>query len=454
LCAIRAKIKSDFISAYVSFPTKISLPKVVIIMYIKRTVEQTIRNITSSFPVLLIIGPRQIGKTTLLQSLAEEGRKYVTLDDPGVRDLAVREPALFLQRYSPPVIIDEIQYAPQLLPFIKIYVDAVKTNGSFWLTGTHMFTESKDAHESLAGRVGIIYLSGLSSSEISGNSLPEFSTSPKLLMQRISKAVPIDMMTIFERIHKGSMPAVYERENVDWENFYSSYIQTYIRRDIKGLIKVNDDMMFYRFLCIAASRTGTMVNYDLLAKETEISAPTAKQWVSLLVSTGIVALIEPYYNSALKRVVKSPRMYFLDTGLAAYLSKWSDAKALEAGAMAGAFFETWVVSEIYKSFLNVGKTPPLSYYRDSNSKEIDLIISQLNVVYPIEIKKSSHPEGVVSVFDVLSPITLDANDESNRFAVDGYEHYGTLIGTGAVICLCNDLLPIDRKNWLVPAWLI
>ncbi|MEI8199239.1 MAG: ATP-binding protein [Eubacteriales bacterium] len=423
-------------------------------MYIKRSVEQTIKNIIGNFPVLLIIGPRQIGKTTLLRSLAEEGRKYVSLDDPGIRDLAVREPALFLQRYSPPVIIDEIQYAPELLPHIKMYVDADKTKGSFWLTGTHMFPVSKGAGESLAGRVGIIYLSGLSNSEISGNLLPEFSTSPKLLMQRISKATSIDMMTLFERIHRGSMPALYEQESVDWENYYSSYLQTFIRRDIKGLIQVNDDLMFYRFLCIAAARTGSMVNYDLLAKETEISAPTAKQWVSLLVSTGIVALIEPYYNSALKRVVKSPRMYFLDTGLAAYLSKWHDAKALEAGAMSTAFFETWVVSEIYKSFLNAGKTPPLNYYRDSNAKEIDLIISQLNVIYPIEIRKSSHPEGVVSVFDVLKPITDDQKEEPGAFASDGFEHYGTLIGTGAVICLCNDLLPIDRKNWLVPAWLI
>jgi len=423
-------------------------------MYIKRTIEQTIQNINSTFPVLLIIGPRQIGKTTLLQNLAGEDRKYVSLDDPGVRDLAVREPSLFLQRYSPPVIIDEIQYAPELLPFIKMYVDADKTAGSFWLTGTHMFSESKGEGESLAGRVGIIYLSGLSNSEISGNALPEFSTSPKLLMQRISKVKPLDMMGIFERIRKGSMPALYERENIDWEKYYSSYVQTFIRRDIKGLINVNDDLMFYRFLCIAASRTGSMVNYDSLAKETEISAPTAKQWMSLLVSTGVVALIEPYYNSALKRVVKSPRMYFLDTGLAAYLSKWHDASSLEAGAMATAFFETWVVSEIYKSFLNVGKVPPLSYYRDSNSKEIDLIISQLNVVYPIEIKKSAHPEGVVNVFDVLKPVTEAQNEDSKLYAADGFEHYGTLIGTGAVICLCSDLLPIDRKNWLVPAWLI
>jgi predicted AAA+ superfamily ATPase len=402
----------------------------------------------------MIIGPRQVGKTTLLQGLAEADRKYVTLDDPGVRDLAVREPALFLQRYSPPVIIDEIQYAPQLLPFIKIYVDANKTNGSFWLTGTHMFAESKGEGESLAGRVGIIFLSSLSNSEIFGKPMPEFSTSPKLLMQRIAKATPMDLMAVFERIHKGSMPAMYEKESVSWENYYSSYVQTYIRRDIKGLLQVNDDLMFYRFLCNAASRTGSMVNYDSLAKESEISAPTAKQWTSLLVSTGVVALIEPYYNSALKRVVKSPRMYFLDTGLAAYLSKWYDSRALEAGAMSGAFFETWVVSEIYKSFLNVGKIPPLTYYRDSNAKEIDLIISQLNVIYPIEIKKSSHPEGVVSVFDVLKPVTDDQESDAQSFTSDGYEHYGTLIGTGAVICLTSDLLPIDRKNWLVPAWMI
>lgn len=424
-------------------------------MHVKRIIEQTLANLSETFPVVLILGPRQVGKTTLIQSLAEEDRKYVSLDDPGIRDLAMREPALFLQRYSPPVIIDEIQNAPQLLPYIKMYVDAEKKKkGSFWLVGTHMFSKSGDAGESLAGRVGIINLSGLSSNEISGNFFPEFSTSPKILMQRLPKAKHLELVPLFERIHRGSMPALYESEYVNWESYYSSYVQTFIRQDIRGLVQVSDDMVFYRFMCACAARTGTLLNYDAIAKETEISPPTAKQWVSLLVATGIVVLIEPYNHESLKRVVKSPRLYFLDTGLAAFLTKWHDAGALEAGAMSGYFFSTWVVSEIYKSFQNRGKTPPLYFYRDSNGKEIDLIIEDLNVLYPIAIRKNYHPDDAISNFDVLLPILKDQEEASASQIMDGMEKYGTLIGTGAVICLSNDLIPIDRKNWLVPVWLI
>lgn len=422
-------------------------------MRIKRTIEQTVQNISATFPVLLLIGPRQVGKTTTLRALAEDDRKYVTLDDPGVRDLAKREPALFLQRYAPPIIIDEIQNAPELLPYIKIFVDADRTKGSFWLTGTNLPADKDGTSESLAGRMGIIYMSGLSSNEISGNCFPEFSTSPKILMQRLPKAKHLDLMPLFERIHRGSMPALYESEYVNWESYYSSYVQTYIRRDIKNLMQITDEITFYRFMCAVAARTGTLLNYDALAKETEVSAPTAKQWVSLLVNTGIIALVEPYSHKALKRVVKTPRVYFLDTGLAAYLTKWHNPAALEAGAMAQAIFTTWVVSEVYKSFLNSGKTPPLYFYRDSNLKEIDLLIEDLNVLYPIEIRKSYHPEEVISNFDVLNPIVLD-QQEDTASSLNGVEHYGTLVGTGAVICLTNDLLPIDRKNWLVPAWLI
>lgn len=419
-------------------------------MYIKRTIEQTVLNINNTYPVLLITGPRQVGKTTLLKRLADKNRKYVTLDDPNARDLAVREPALFLQRYAPPVIIDEIQYAPQLLPYIKMYVDENKNCGDYWLTGSQMFHVMKGVSESLAGRVGIINLLGLSNSEISKTSFSSFTTSPDDLMARVPIAEPMDLMTVYNMIFKGSMPRLYEVDGINIEEYYASYIQTYIQRDIKDLTQVADELNFYRFLCIVAARTGSMVNYDALAKEVEVSAPTAKQWLSLLVSSGIVVLIEPYHNNALKRVVKSPRMYFLDTGLAAYLTKWNSAEALESGAMAGAFFETWVISEIYKSYLNAGKRPPLFYYRDSNTKEIDLIIFQNNTLYPIEIKKSSRPSGATKNFAVLSPVTKEPPTSS----FDGLTSFKMEIGTGAVICLANDLLPIDDKNWLVPAWLI
>lgn len=417
-------------------------------MYIKRKIEDTVLNISGTFPVLLLTGPRQSGKTTLLNKLCESSRKYVTLDDPADRLFARKEPVAFLERYSPPVIIDEIQYAPELFPYIKMYVDQRKKSGDFWLTGSQMFHMMKNVSESLAGRVGIINLFGLSNSEITGTLFDHYTTDKDVLIKRINTAKPMTLTQVFERIFKGGMPRIYEQPDVNHEKYYSSYVQTYLSRDVRELTQVADELAFYRFLCIAAARTGTMVNYDALAKEAEISAPTAKQWLSVLVSSGIVILIEPYHNNALKRVVKSTRMYFMDTGLTAYLTKWSSPEVLESGAMAGKFFETFVVSEIYKSFVNVGKRPPLYYYRDSNAKEIDLILWQDGTLYPIEIKKSSNPEGATKNFRALNPVTNENNfDELSK-------HLKMEIGTGNVICLANNLRPIDSKNWMVPVWLI
>lgn len=417
-------------------------------MYIRRKIEDTILNISSTFPVLMLTGPRQTGKTTLLSRLSEADRKYVTLDDPADRLFAKNEPAVFLERYSPPVMIDEIQYAPELFPYIKMYVDRHKKSGDFWLTGSQMFHMMKNVSESLAGRVGIANLFGLSSNEISGALFDQYTTEKDELLKRIHTAKTMTMPEVFERIFRGDMPRLYEQPNINKEEYYSSYVQTYLSRDIRDLTQVADELAFYRFLCIAAARTGSMVNYDALAKETEISAPTAKQWLSLLVSSGIVILIEPYHNNALKRVVKSPRMYFMDTGLASHLTRWSSPEVLESGAMAGEFFETYVVSEIYKSFVNVGKKPPLYYYRDSNTKEIDLILWQNGTLYPIEIKKSSNPIGATKHFSVLNPVTDEANfDELSK-------HLKMEIGMGNVICLTNNLRPIDSKNWMVPVWLI
>jgi predicted AAA+ superfamily ATPase len=407
-----------------------------------------VRRISQTFPALMLTGPRQSGKTTLLRHLSEDGRKYVSLDDPQDRLFAKTEPAAFLERYYPPVIIDEIQYAPEILPYIKIHIDKHKANGDFWLTGSQMFHMMKNASESLAGRVGIVNLFGLSNSEIAGTLFNSFTTDKEILIKRLERARPMTLPEVFERIHSGGMPRVYEQQGLDLAEYYSSYVQTYLSRDVRDLTQVADELAFYRFLCVAAARTGTLVSYEALAKETEISAPTAKQWLSVLVSSGVVILIEPYHNNALKRVVKAPRMYFLDTGLAAHLTKWQNAAVLESGAMAGAFFETYAVSEIYKSFANMGKRPPLYYYRDSNTKEIDLIIWQDGALYPIEIKKSANPTGATRHFTVLNPVADDKNyDELTR-------QLKMAIGPGCVVCLANDLRPIDQKNWAVPVWLI
>ncbi|EAX46800.1 conserved hypothetical protein [Thermosinus carboxydivorans Nor1] len=405
-------------------------------MYITRAMEETVLAIQNSFPILLITGPRQVGKTTMLKKLSDSNRKYVTLDDPLIRELAITDPALFLQRFEPPVIIDEIQYAPELLTYIKMHVDQNGRNGDFWLTGSQIFHLMKNVSESLAGRVGILNMLGLSNSEITNRPSSPFKTQPNELIKKAKLAKPQKLGQIFERIFKGGMPALYANKTAGVEIFFSSYVQTYLQRDIRDLTQVGDDQAFFRFLSCVAARTSQIVNYADMAKDVGISPPTAKHWLSILVTSGVVFLLEPYFNNALKRLIKSPKMYFLDTGLCAYLTRWTSPEALEAGAMSGAFFETWVVGEIVKSYLNAGRRPPLYYYRDKDQREIDLIINENDTLYPIEIKKSAGPsKNAVKNFEIL-------------------HKYGLKVGPGSVICLANDLLPIDENNWYVPAWLI
>ena len=419
-------------------------------MFYERTVRQTVLNINDTFPVLLLTGPRQVGKSTLLESIAEEDRKIISLDNPTVRALAKTDPELFLQRYAPPVLIDEVQYAPELFPYIKIIVDKRKRNGDFWLTGSQMFRMMQNVTETLSGRVGIVQMLGLTNSEICGNHFPAFEADPQQLIARISRTKPMSVTEVFERIYKGSMPAVYKDEKINLSVFFESYLDTYISRDIRDLEQVANETAFLNFVTAVAARTATVVNYEALANEVGISAPTAKTWLSLLISCGVVTLIQPYSNNALKRIIKSPRMYFLDTGLCAHLLGWGSPQVLENSAMSGAFFETWVVSEIYKSYLNTGKKPPLYYYRDNNKKEIDLIIYQNATVYPIEIKKNTAPANAVKNFAVLN--ALEKTSEEDLFT--DVTQLKTTVGTGLVICLANDVIPVDKKNWYVPAWLI
>lgn len=417
-------------------------------MYIKRAIEETVIKISAMFPVLLVTGPRQVGKTTLLQKLSSPDRKYVTLDDPDVRYLAKHDPALFMQRYTPPVLIDEIQYAPELLPYLKIYVDSEKQKGSIWITGSQAFQLMKDASESLAGRVGIINLLGLSDAEIYHYESMPYTTEPVHLMDRIHKVQSRTLNEVYNRIFKGSMPELYADPNMDWETYYRSYVNTYLQRDIRNLTQVADEMDFYNFMTVVAAHTSKPVIYEELASAANISAPTAKKWLSILVSSHIVALVQPYFNNVLKRVVKMPLLHFLDTGLAAYLLKWGNPEALERGAMAGAFFESYVFSEIYKSYLNAGKEPPIFYYRDKDQKEIDLLIYQNGALSPIEIKKSASPsQSATKNFHVLDPI-----QEPKRFG--GLDELRVTLGTGNVICMAQDLLPLDEQNWRVPVWLI
>ena len=417
-------------------------------MYIHRAIEETVRRISATFPVVVVTGPRQVGKTTMLEHLAEPDRRTVTLDDPDVRHLAKTDPSLFMQRYPPPVLIDEIQYGTELLPYIKMAVDRSKRNGDFWITGSQSFPMMKDVSETLAGRVGIVRLLGLSNSEMQGIPSVVFSTLPDRLMARLQEVRKSTLGELYAAIFRGSMPRLHADGTVDAETYQRSYVDTYLKRDIKDLTQVGDEMSFFHFMTVVAARTARPVVYEEIANECGISAPTAKKWLSILVSSHIVAIVQPYHNNVLKRVTRMPVLHFLDTGLCAYLLKWGNPEALEKGAMSGAFFESYVFSEIYKSYLNAGREPPIHYYRDKDRKEIDLLILENGTLYPVEIKKSASPgRAAVKHFQVLEPVT-----DPERFGE--MAQMKVHIGNGAVVCMANDLLPLDAKNWVVPVWLI
>lgn len=410
-------------------------------MYITRNIEQTINRISNQFKVLLLTGARQVGKTTLLKHLAQDSnRTYVTLDDLAVRSLALSDPALFLQRYTPPLLIDEIQYAPQLLSYIKIYADNGAQNGYIWLTGSQRLPLMQGVTESLAGRVGIIDLQGLSANEINGtDNMEPFLPEVGVLFNRMNNAKKQSLKEIYRLIWQGNMPAMYNGGEQDWQSYYASYVQTFLQRDVMKLLQINDEMVFFHFLCAAAGQTGKMINYAELAKAAEISAPTAKQWIKTLEAAGIIYLLQPFMPPGAKYIVKAPKLYFFDTGLAAYLTRWLNADALEAGAASTEFFETWVVTEIYKSYSNKGIVPPLYYLRNFNGKEIELIIWQNGTAYPIAIKKSAFPNKAVKTFAILEPVSADAKIN---------------IGAGGIVCLIDDLLPASDSLYYIPAWVL
>ena len=372
-------------------------------MYINRTAESVIKKLSKQFKVVLVTGARQVGKSTLLKH-CDKNRNYVSLDDLSERELAINEPKLFLENHRAPLIIDEIQYAPQLLSYIKLEVDKSDKTGQYWLTGSQQFHLMKNVSESLAGRVGILDLMGLSLNELSQkpNNKPFFPSLEYVEEQRkISKKYTTS--EIFKIIFNGSFPALNTyNEYQDRNAFYSAYIRTYIERDIRDLTSVSNEMKFLNFIRVVAARTGQVLKYSELANEVDISEPTAKTWLSILVSSNIVYLLEPYYHNITKRMTKMPKIYFLDTGLCAYLTGWSSPEVIEKGAMNGAFFETFVISEILKSYRHNGERPFIYWYRDTQQKEIDLLIERDGKLHPIEIKLTSNPnKSMLKHFKVL-----------------------------------------------------
>ena len=405
--------------------------------YINRNLEKVVAEVTKEYPVVLVTGPRQVGKTTMLLKMMEgTDRRYVTLDDLNERNLAKTDPELFLQMHKPPVLIDEVQYAPELFSYIKIHVDKTHASGDFWLTGSQVFKLMKGVQESLAGRVAVLSLTSLSQAEIYGGTMSPFTVDMDALLARAVGRETADTITIFERIYRGSMPAIVSGANSNSQIFYSSYLSTYIERDVRELSDAIDSLKFLRFITAVAARCGQMLNVADIARDADINQTQVKNWLGILETLGIIFYLYPYSNNLLKRLVKTPKLYFYDTGLVCYLTKWSNAETLVNGAMNGAVLENYVVAEIMKTYLNSGKEPYMYYYRDKDAKEIDIVIEHDGVLNPIEIKKTSNPGSeLVKVFDLL--------DRSS-----------TPREKGAVLCMKPEFSAIDRENYIVPIWMI
>ena len=406
--------------------------------YIHRTLEQKIMDISRDYSCLLLIGPRQVGKTTMLEHLMEgSGRQKVTLDDVENRRLAQSDPALFLEMHPAPVLIDEVQYAPQLFSYIKINVDNGAAPGSYWLTGSQAFQLMELAQESLAGRTAIVHMSALSQSELYGDGTTEpLSLKLEKLNRRKEHLSSCNSMEMFERIWNGGMPGHRSGRYTDRDVFYSSYIQTYINRDVSDMIPGVDKLLFADFIRAAACRVGQMLNTHDIAQDVGVSDDTAKRWLQVLEKSEVIFYLRPYSNNLLKRTVKTPKMYFFDTGLAAYLTKYSSPEILMNGAINGAILENYTVAEIRKTWLNSAKECLLHYYRDKDTNEIDMVIEADGELHPLEIKKSTNPgTELASAFKVLDKGSVPR-------------------GAGAILCLREEISAIDRNTFILPIWMI
>lgn len=404
-------------------------------MYIQRHLESQVIEASKYYPVVMVCGQRQVGKSTMLNHIKEKERRYVTLDDGNARRLAEKDPALFFETYGYPLLIDEFQRVPSILIEMKRIVDQKALHGDdnsgmYWLTGSQKFKMMKDVSESLAGRIAVFDMTGLSYAEIEGRKAAVFHPSLSLLRSRMQDFHTKNIHKIYEQIFRGGMPKLITTD-LDRDRFYMDYVNTYLERDIKELSLVGKLGAFYDFLVFMAARTSMELKYSEIANAIGVSAPTAKEWVAILERSGVIFILHPYYSNITNRLVKTPKMYFLDTGLAAYLCRWPNAETLENGAMDGAFFETYVVSEIVKSYYHTGKRPDLYYYRDIDGKEIDLLFVENDKIYPVEIKKAKIPNHADKNFSVLGKLKMD-------------------VQPGVILCMADEMLPYSRDVWMFP----
>ena len=417
--------------------------------YISRALEERLHKYEKTYKAILITGARQVGKSTLLKRVFPD-RNYVSLDDPFLEQQAKEGGNMFLTLNPPPITIDEVQRAKELFRYIKIKCDESEEKGLFFLSGSQPFHLMQNVSESLSGRIGIVELSGLSIRECVGDVfnrhfLPtlEYVTERKRTLQR--------QENIWKLIHVGGYPELQDKEK-EWNAFYADYVKTYMERDVRELAAVQNLSIFRQFMIAVAARTGEILNYSAIASEIGKDVGTVKNWISILEASGIVYLLEPYTSNILKRAIKSPKLYFRDTGLVCYLTRWLTPENLAYGAMSGPIFETFVVSEILKSFSNEGLDYRhfVSYYRGRDKKrvkengeireleaEIDLIIEENGILYPIEIKKNTQAKAIMtSSFDILDQIP------------------GKKRGMGAVLCNCPEVGMLRENILQIPVWYI
>jgi predicted AAA+ superfamily ATPase len=410
-------------------------------MYIFRHASRTLREFRRHFGAVLVTGPRQVGKTTLIEETLVRGGGgkigQVTLDDPVSLEMAINEPGQFFREYAPPIFIDEIQYSPKLFSYVKMIVDSHKKNGLFFMSGSQQFSLMKNLSESLAGRVGIVDILGLSLREIAGDPFNKpFCPDTAYLAARKKQPPACDFDKIWEVIWRGTMPKLYADPRLPVHSFYAAYLRTYIERDVRSLINIGDEKKFLSFIRGTAARTGQMLNITKLAEDTDVSRTTAERWLSILSTANIIFLLRPFHVNINKREIKTPKLYFLETGLAAYLIGWDNPAVLRNGAMGGAFFETFVIADIIKSYFNRGMTPPLYYYRDKEQREIDLLVARNGRLHPLEIKMTANPsKHHVAAFSVLDRLPAPYTR-----------------GEGALVCCYDKPVPLGMGDRSIPVW--
>lgn len=414
--------------------------------YIHRTIEAKLDEMYGNFPAILVTGSRQSGKSTVLQYITTNKNQKineVSLDDLNERSMALEDPETFLRTHGVPLIIDEFQYAPNLLSYIKITIDEARKNEMFgdgkdvgtlyYLTGSQIFETMENVTESLAGRVGIIDLYPLSTREIYDQSEEMFI--PNIEIIKNKKPLKYEYLdNVFDRIFRGSYPELYKNDKVSIEAFFSSYLRTYIERDVRKIINIQDEPKFMKFISSLAARTGQEFNASDISKDVGVDANTIAKWTGILSNTYIIFLLQPHINNNVGRIIKRPKVYFMDTGLACYLTGYVSSETLQRSSYSGQIFETYIISEIVKSYANNQRDPRkhLYYYRDNNGKEIDLLVIHEDNIYPVEIKKGANPDkDAIKNFDI----------------VDRFEMHSP---NGAVICLSKDIHAIDERNYMIP----